>query len=153
MPSQTYTAKGAKFQRDNGASYDSICKIKAITLSGMTREIIADGAYFACDGEADDSWINKLPGLKDAGEITIEVDFDPDTDTADNTYHHDLLAGDFNSDDEVNYRIEFPDTDSTQFNCAGYVSAFNPFSGSDPSGKLAASFTITLSGEATIDKP
>jgi len=149
----TYVAKGTKFQRYNGATYDSICKIKAINYGGMQREVIEDGAYFACDGDADDAFINKLPGLKDAGEITIELDFDPDQDSGDNTYHHDLLYDDWVAETTVEYKIVFPDTDATEFSGTGFVSGFNPLSGSDPSGKLAASVTITLTGEWTLAKP
>jgi predicted secreted protein len=103
------------------------------TGPGMSKNIIDVTAH-----DSPDKFMEKLGGLRDGGEVSFDINWDPAEVT------HQPLITDFNDDDDPrDYMITFPDESTIDF--AGVVSGFEPSAPHDD--KLAASVTITVSGK------
>lgn len=61
---------GAAFQTDSGTGWDTIAESVAITLPPLSRDAI-DASHECKPGE----WRESIPGLKNGGEVSVEMNF------------------------------------------------------------------------------
>lgn len=91
-------------------------------------------------------WAQFIKGIKDGGEVSLDLNFDPANAT------HNAATGvlaDFEDDVNIsNWVITFPDTAGTQWSFPGIVTGFEPAEPFDD--KLSASVTIKVAGQPTL---
>lgn len=90
-------------------------------------------------------WREKIPTLKDAGEVQLDMNFLPANSTQ--NYSAGLLR-DYNNRTLRNFKVVFSNTGATAWVLPGYVTSFDP--GATVDGKLSARVGITLSGAPTL---
>lgn len=122
-----------------GTSFTKLAQIRDISLPSITREEI-DTSH-----RDQNFWRTFAKGMKDAGEITFDIMFDPALAT------HSSAAGllsDFNDDGTAlpNWKIIFPDL--TEWTSLGFVSGFDGDSPQDDA--LTADLSVKLSGQPTF---
>ena len=131
-------AFGTQLQRGDGATpteaFAAIANVTDITPPGIERETYDVTAHDSLEG-----WREFIGGLKDGGEVEIEVNYDP--------REHDTLISDFADALPRNYKVVWPGTlGSWAF--AAILTNFEPEAPHDD--KLAASLTFKVSGKPTI---
>lgn len=93
--------------------------------------------------QTDDYWMEYLKGLKDGGELTFDLAFDP---AVHGTASSGLLS-DFEENTTIpEWRLVFPD--STEWTFPGFLTAFEPAEPLDD--VLGASLTVKISGKPTL---
>lgn len=128
-------AFGTQIQRGDGAAseaFDAIANCTNISPPGLSRE-----TYNATTHGSPDGWMEYVGGLKDGGEVSIDVYYDPS--------EHDSLVADFADATPRNYRIVFPDDLATTWNVTAIITGFEPDAPHD--GLLTASVTWKVSGK------
>ncbi|MFF8942843.1 phage tail tube protein [Streptomyces sp. NPDC014864] len=91
-------AFGIALQRGDGAATEVFTAIGAVTsVKGpeIERETYDVTAHDSANG-----WREFIGGLKDAGEVTISINYDPSV--------HDVLVADFEDTAPRNYKMVFP---------------------------------------------
>lgn len=132
-------ARGTTLSRGQGdidpgpETFDPIANITSLTPSGITRDILDVTAHDSPNG-----YREFLGGLKDPGEISFDVNYDPS--------EHDTLVEDFEVLDPINYEISFPD--GTVWAMPATITGFEPDAPFDD--KLTASITLKVTGKPTI---
>ncbi|MCY0961574.1 phage tail tube protein [Streptomyces sp. H27-H5] len=129
---------GTAFQRGDGAGpevFTSIADTTNISGPGLSRETIDVTSH-----SSPDAWMEFIGGLKDGGEVSLDVNYAPAM--------HDVLIGDFDDVDPRNYRVVFPDPDTTTWSFKAVMTGFESEAPYDD--KLAASLTFKVSGKPTI---
>jgi predicted secreted protein len=131
-------AFGTQLQRGDGATptetFSPIANVTDITPPGIERE-----TYDVTAHDSDDGWREFIGGLKDGGEVEIEINYDP--------REHDSLVSDFADAVPRNYKVVWPSTlGSWAFKAI--LTNFEPEAPHDD--KLAASATFKVSGKPTI---
>ncbi|MEV8552560.1 phage tail tube protein [Streptomyces glaucescens] len=130
-------AFGTQLERGDGAGtevFTAIANVTNITPPSIERETIDVTAHDSPDG-----WREHVGGLKDGGEVEIELNYDP--------REHDVLVADFEDDAPRNYRIVFPGT-LGQWAFKAIMSGFESQAPHDD--KLSATVTFKVSGKPTI---
>ncbi len=131
-------AYGTVFKRGDGGGpevFAAIGNVASVSGPSTSRNTIDVTAHDSPDG-----WMEFVGGLKDGGEVSLEVHYDP--------AKHDTLVDDYDDDDPRNYQVVFPDTGSTTWAFAGVMSGFEVEAPVDD--KLAATITFKVSGKPTI---
>lgn len=129
---------GTQFKRGDGADpevFTAIADATGISGPGLSRETIDVTSH-----DSEDGWMEFLGGLKDGGEVTVDVNYQPSD--------HDTLVADFEDTAPRNYQLVFPDTDSTTWTIAAILTGFEPDAPYDD--KLSASLTFKVSGKPTL---
>lgn len=129
---------GTQFKRGDGAGpevFTALANVTNISGPGLSRETIDVTAH-----DSPDAYMEHVGGLKDGGEVSVDVNYDP----AD----HDALVADFDDVNPRNYQIVFPDAGTTTWSFAGIMTGFEPEAPYDD--KLSASLTFKVSGKPTI---
>lgn len=129
---------GTAFKRGDGAGpevFSALADVTNISGPGLSRETI-DVTSHGSPG----AWMQFIGGLKDGGEVSIDVNYDPP--------NHDALVEDFDDDAPRNYQIVFPDPDTTTWAFAAVMTGFEAEAPYDD--KLAATITFKVSGKPTI---
>jgi predicted secreted protein len=133
---------GTLFQRATGAApgttYETIANVTNISGPERTRETIDVTAHDSPGG-----WMEFLGGLKDGGEIGLDINYDPTESTHD-------LDDDFDDAVPRNYRIVIlPDTpDEYTWQIAGIMTnCGDEFPYDD---KMARSLTVKVSGKPEL---
>lgn len=130
---------GTALQRGDGATptevFTTIANVTSINPPSMERETIDVTAH-----DSEDAWMEFVGGLKDGGEVSADVNYDPS--------EHDVLVGDFDDEDPRNYRIVFPDDLATTWSFKAILTGFEPEAPYDD--KLAASLTWKVTGKPTL---
>ena len=135
-------AFGSLLQRGNGATpevWTTIAEVTNISGPSLSHEVI-DVTSHSSSG----AFREKVGGLLDGGEITLDLNFVPAGAT-----HKEAVGGllyDMTARSVNNYKLIFPDT--TYWIVPALVTNFTPDMAVD--GKLGASVTITVSGEPTL---
>lgn len=111
----------------------AIANVTSLTPPGLTRDTYDVTAHDSTDG-----WREFIGGLKDAGDVSFDVNYDP----AD----HDTLIGDFEDAAARNYELTFPDGSKWEF--AGFLTGFEADAPFDD--KLSASLTIKVTGKPVV---
>lgn len=83
-----------------------------------------------------------LPGLRDGGEVTIDLNWDHGSGANHSALYNDIDTGTANG----NYQVEFPD--ATVFEFSGHVTAFDVTAPIDD--RLTASVTFKVSGQPSL---
>jgi predicted secreted protein len=123
-----------------GSSFTEIAQVRAITPPSISRSEIDVTTHDSPNG-----WMEYLPGLKDGGEVSFEIIFDPSLGT------HDAITGllsDFDDDTIASWRIIFPNTANTTWIALGFLTGFEVDAPTDDA--LTASITIKVTGKPTL---
>lgn len=131
-------AFGTQLKRGDGGSpevFTAIADATGISGPGLSRETLDVTSH-----GSPDQWMEFLGGLKDGGEVSVDVNYQP--------ANHDTLIDDFNDDAPRNYQLVFPDEDSTTWTIKSIIKGFEPDAPYDD--KLAASLTFKVSGKPTL---
>lgn len=128
-------AFGTRFQKQVGMTWEDIADITNISGPGLERDTIDVSSH-----QSPDAWREFIGSLKNAGEISLDVNYDP----AD----HDELVSDLDADDPLSYRIVFPDDDETTWTINAIMTGFEPEAPHDD--KLSASLTFKVTGRPTL---
>ena len=114
---------GVTFLREDDTiddEFNEIAQVASISPPQLERNIVE-----VDDLNPEDQIKKKLPGLVDAGELVVTLNFDVDGEAG-----HDDLKDDFNSKAEKNYRVQFPideeEEEGGYFPIAGIVTGFAP---------------------------
>ncbi|MEV4672165.1 phage tail tube protein [Actinomadura sp. NPDC049382] len=130
---------GTALQRGDGATptevFTTIANVTSINPPSMERETLDVTAHDTANG-----WREFVGGLKDGGEVSADVNYDP--------AEHDVLVADFDDENPRNYRIVFPDPDATTWSFSAILTGFEPEAPFDD--KLAASLTWKVTGKPTL---
>lgn len=133
---------GTQFQRATnltpGTTFETIANVTNIGGPDRSRETIDVTAHDSPGG-----WMEFIGGLKDGGEISLDVNYDPAEATHD-------LDDDFDDDLARNYRIIIlPDTaDEYTWSIKGVMTELSDEFPYDD--KMARSMTIKVSGKPTL---
>lgn len=129
---------GTQLQRGDGESpevFTAIANVTSIKGPEIKRDTIDVTAH-----DSTDAWMEFVGGLKDAGEVSLDVNYDP--------AKHDVLVADLDDDAPRNYKMVFPDSAGTTWSFAALLTEFSSEAPYDD--KLAASLTLKVSGKPTI---
>lgn len=136
-----FDAFGTAVQIGDGAGPE------VFTTIGQVRNI--SGPSFSLDTsdvtthDSAGGWREFVATLLDAGEITLEIVWDPDLATH-ISLRQDLVA----RLSSRNFKIIFPDATSTTWTIPASVTAYQPEAPVD--GELSASITLKLTGQPTL---
>jgi len=135
-------AFGTQFKRGDGATptevFTTLANVTTISGPSRSRETLDVTSHGSVDG-----WMEFIGGLKDGGEISLELNYDPAEETHD-------LDDDFDDDDPRNYQIVIlPGTeDEHTWSVAGILTEVGDEFPYDD--KMARSITIKVSGKPTL---
>lgn len=135
-------AFGTLFQRATGTApgttYVTIANCTSISGPDRTRETIDVTAHDSPGG-----WMEFIGGLKDGGEISLDINYDP----AETTHQ---IDDDFDDDEPRNYRIVIlPDTeDEHTWSIKGILTELGDEFPYDD--KAARTMTIKVTGKPTL---
>lgn len=117
---------------DSPQTFTAIAEITSITPPSVTRDII-DATHTG----SPDQWREHIPGLKDGGEVSCEMNFVPNSNSSNIliAVQTDVFARDF--------RIVFPD--GTIWNFNAFCTGFEPDAPFDD--KMTATATFKVSGK------
>ncbi len=137
-----YAAKGTLLKKGDGASPEAFTTIaQVVNIGGPT---LAQEPLDVTHHSSSSGWREFIGGLKDGGEISLEINFDPGNATHDETTG---LQAELANGSSKNYRLEFPDTGATKITFAALVTAFEQSAPVD--GKLSANVTLKVTGLPT----
>ncbi len=132
---------GILFQSGNGAIpeiFTTLAEVKNVTPPAMSRD-----APEVTHEQSPNGWREFIGGLKDGGEISLEMNFIPNgSGAAAMMAEWSLLNGSA----AKNRRIQFPD--GSYFSCAAILTAFEPDGPIDEA--MTASATFKVSGEPVL---
>ena len=129
---------GTQFKRGDGGGpevFTAIADATGISGPGLSRETLDVTSH-----QSPEQWMEFVGGLKDGGEVSVDVNYDP--------ANHDALIADFDDDEPRNYQLVFPDPDETTWAFSAILTGFEPDAPYDD--KLSASLTFKVSGKPTI---
>lgn len=130
-------AFGTKFQTEDSetpGSYVDIANVTDIKLPAIERETLDVTAHDSPDG-----YMEFLGGLKNGGEVSFTVNYDPTK--------HDALVSDMDDSDPKNYQITFPGT-LGEWQFTAVMTGFSPEAPYDD--KLSAEVSYQVSGKPTL---
>lgn len=125
---------GSDFRRSDGAAtpvYTTIGEVHTITPPSIGKDVV-DATHM----NSPDGYREFIPGLKDAGEASVELVFVP------NAPEVAVMIADVESDAAHDYEILFPDATAWRF--TALATGFEP--GVPMDDKMTATFTLKLTG-------
>lgn len=135
---------GTLLQIGDGATptegFTTVAEVLDIGGPGLALGL-TDGTHHGSPG----GWIEKIPTLLDAGEVSFDIQYDPVGAT------HDASTGLINDMENKtlrNFQLVFPDTGTTTWSFSAYVAGFEP--SAPVEGKLTASVMLDISGQPTL---
>lgn len=120
----------------------AVAQVLSISGPSISRETID-----TTDADATNDWRTFIASYIDGGEVTIEINYDPD-----NATHEYAAAGilyDFYAATAHGWTLTFSDATPTTWTFSGLVTGFEPSMSHD--GVLTASVTIKVMGEVTFN--
>lgn len=133
-------AFGTKFQRGDGGNpevFQDIALVGDITPPGLEADSIDMTTHDSPHG-----YRQYVQGLKDGGEVSIELKFVPSEET------HVLLLNDYEEGKNRKYRIVFPDENNTTWEFEAHITGFEP--DAPVEDELTASVTLKVTGKPTL---
>ncbi|MCX4686762.1 outer capsid protein Hoc [Kitasatospora purpeofusca] len=127
---------GTKLRRGDGATPQVFTEIAEIT--NIDGPSLAREAYDGTTHGSPDGWREFVPGLKDAGEVSTDINYHPSM--------HNVLVGDLDDKDPRSYELEFPDGSVWKFKAI--LTAFGATAPHD--GLLTASCTWKITGKPVL---
>jgi predicted secreted protein len=135
-----YAAKGAVLKMSDMSAtpvFTAIAQVIDITGPGLSADTLETTDHDSA------GWKTYVGSLKDGGEVTLSLHYDPAGGT------HDAATGLVSVlGDEVNYQLVFPNTGNTQWAFAAILTAFEPTA--PHADKLTASATFKVTGAPTL---
>ncbi len=129
---------GTLLQRDDGASgWDTVTEI--VNIDGPSGSL---DLHDATHMESSDNYREFIPGLLSGGEISLELQWSPQTANQLN------LLTDHQARTNQNWRIVAPAAVGLTWTFSGYVTAYSPASPVD--GKMTCSATISITGKPAL---
>lgn len=135
-------AFGTQFKRGDGATptetFTTIAKVTSISGPARTRATIDVTAH-----DSPNQYMEYIGGLKDGGEVSLEINYDPADTTQD-------LDGDFDDVTARNYQIVIlPDTtDEVTWDFAGWLTELSDEFPHDD--KMARTLTVKITGQPVL---
>lgn len=137
-------AKGTLIQLGDAASptegFTTIAEVTNISGPGIQSEPLDVTHHSSTAG-----FREYVGGLKDGGEVTLEMNYIPADDTQNSGAG---VLKDLVDQTLRNFKLIFPDPSLTEFAFSALVTNFEPAAPVD--GKLSASVTLKLSGQPTL---
>jgi len=130
-------AFGIALERGDGEAVEVFTAIASVT--SVSGPEIERETYDVTAHDSPDGWREFIGGLKDGGEVSIEVNYDPRV--------HDVLVSDFDDAAPRNYKLVFPGT-LGEWALSLLLTGFSQEAPIDD--KLAAEMTFKVSGKPTI---
>lgn len=130
-------AFGTAFQTEDAVTpgtFNSVASVFNVTLPEIERETLDVTAHDSADG-----WMEFIGGLKNGGEFSIEVNYDPTK--------HDVLVADMDTSAAKNYKIVFPGALGS-WSFTAVMTGFAPEAPHDD--KLSAEISFQVSGKPTL---
>lgn len=139
MTTQAQIGHGTTFEINTSVlnspdQWVAIAEVVSVTPPSLSRD-----AVDATHSTSPEKWREFIPGLRDGGEVTLEVNFIP------SGIGTSQIIDTFNSDDKVQARINFPDSPVTTWQFEAFITAFEPDAPFDD--KMSATVTFKLSGK------
>ena len=122
-------------------TFTTIAQVRTSSGPGLSADTIEVSHHESTGG-----WRTFVAGMKDGGEVGLDLLFDPVAAT-----HKDASGGLLDlldSGAENNFELTFSDTASTTWTFAGLVTGFEPTAPYD--GELTASVSIKVTGQPTL---
>ncbi|MFH8369198.1 phage tail tube protein [Streptomyces sp. NPDC018031] len=130
-------AFGTQLQRSDMAgspTFTAIANVTSITPPALARETLDMTTH-----GSPDQYREYIGGIKDGGEVSIDINYDPRL--------HDPLVADLDDDEPRDYRVVWPGTlGSWEFSAV--MTGFEPDAPHDD--KLSASVTFQVSGKPVL---
>lgn len=142
--SNAVNAFGTLLQRGNGAGsevFTTVAEVTNITGPALSLEMIEVTNHTSTSG-----WKERIGGLLDAGEVGFEINFLPASGTG-HGYNQGLIT-DIANRTKRNFKIVFPDTNSTTWQFAGFVTKFSPKA--PVNAQLSATVSIQITGVPSL---
>lgn len=127
---------GVVLQRNISSTWTTIAQLTDV--NGPTR---TKGVWDATTKDSSARWRDFLSGLRDGGEVTVSILYDPSS-----TTHLQLIA-DFAADVSASYRVAYADGSTYGDSFAAIVTGFQPTGPMD--GLLSADVTLKVTGAIT----
>ncbi|MFW3459708.1 phage tail tube protein [Streptomyces microflavus] len=131
-------AFGTQLQRGDGAGpevFTAIANVTDITPPAIERETLDVTTH-----GSPDQWREHIGGLKDGGEVSIDINYDP--------REHDVLVDDLDDPNPRSYKVVWPGT-LGDWAFKAILKGFEPEAPHDD--KLAASLTFKVSGKPVLN--
>lgn len=128
---------GSKFEIGDGGSPEvflEVAEVTGITPAAFSRDV-PDATHMA----SPEKWREFIPGLRDAGEASVTMNFIP------GGAGQDAIFAAFTRDTQTNFKITFPNAEVWAF--AAYCMGFAPEAPLD--GKMTATARFKISGKPT----
>ena len=126
---------GVKFRRMGDSIFEDLAEVTGITGPDKSRSTID-----VTNLDSTDNYKEFIGGLRDAGQIGLEMNFTLAT--------YELLNTDFESEDLNEYEIILTDAENTSFSFSGLVTNLSLAIPMDD--KISASATIKISGVVSL---
>ncbi|GFH38917.1 phage tail tube protein [Streptomyces pacificus] len=129
---------GVQLKRGDGEvseTFTAIADVTNLSGPGLSRETLDVTSH-----GSPDAYMEFLGGLKDAGEVSADINYQPAV--------HDVLVDDFDDPAPRNYQIVFPDSGATTWTVKAILTGFEPEMPYDD--KATASLTFKISGKPTL---
>ena len=139
MTTQASSGHGSLFQTtypDSPAGWQTLAEVTNLTLPTFSRDSI-DASHEQSPGR----WREFISGMKDAGEVTCEMNF-----VANNDSNYHTLFSELGFQETMPRQIVFPDGSSLAFNA--FLTSLE--GGAPLDDKMTASATFKLSGEPVL---
>jgi len=140
QPEQAQFALGTQLQVGDGEETETFTKIAKVTNIGGPSLSLDTGD--TTDHDSVDGWEEVMATILRSGEVSLELSFLPG-----NAGHKGLIS-DMTNRVLRNFKIVFPDTDTTTWSFSGFVVGFDPSAPHD--NKLEATVTIKPSGKPIL---
>lgn len=114
--------------------FEPIANITNVSGPGIERETLETTAHKRPD-QPDAGWRTFIGGLKDAGEVSIDVNYHPDV--------HDFLLADLEDSAPRAYRIVFPDVVATTWEVRAILTGYEPEFPYDDKAEASITFKVT----------
>ncbi len=129
---------GCQLQRSDMAVapvFTSIAGVANVGGPDLQRE-----TYDATHHASPEAYREFVGGLRDGGEVSLEIRYDP--------REHDVLAADLDDDVARDYRLIWPAITGAQWDFKGWLTGFSPEGPHDD--LLTAEITIKVTGKPTL---
>lgn len=137
-----YWAHGTVIKGKLGTNtFSNLAAVRSVTGPGLTRDVIDVTAHDTSNG-----YRTFVSGLRDGGEITFDIIYDPAETTHDATNG---LIQQYETDTADSWSLVFPDNATTNWNFDGFVTGFEPTEPIDDA--LTAAVTIKVTGQPVLN--
>lgn len=132
---------GTELRRGDGATptevFTAIGSVTNVGGPGLARD-----TYDVTAHDSPNRWREFIGGLKDGGEVSLDINYDP--------VDHDTLVADLDDSAARNYELAFPTTPETLWGLSLILTGFEPNAPHDD--KLAATITFKVTGQPVLDQ-